>query len=480
MMTDHDTRTGERAGRRRPPLRRRWTLVLVSAAFLVVVSDSTIVYTALPSIARGLGAPPAVLHWVVVIYLLTSGGLLLLGGRLADLVGRRRVFLGGMALFTVMSLVAGSAWSPGVLIAARTVQGIGAAAMVPAALSIVTVTFPEGEERNRALGVWGALAGIGATAGLLLGGPITSLMGWRWIFLLNVPVGIVVLAVGPWSLAWLQETRGRARRFDVAGAATSTLAMLALVHAVVEVPRRGFGVWTVGPLLVAVVVGTCFVHLEAHVSDPLVPLRLFRSRFLVGGNLVILAAGMSVDGLLFTFTLVAQGPLGYSPVAFGLVTAVMTAASFVGVVAGQQLVTRLGVRPIATSGLALVAAGSLVLTRVDTATDPLGVILVGLLLFGPGMGAAFVAGQIAALTGVAPDDAGLASGVEETTFAIGSALGVAIASSVIAAAGTLEGASQAFLATALVAALGLVAGIVLLERRGHGTDAASERVRADG
>lgn len=395
--------------------RRRWALILLCAAFFLVVSDSTIVYTALPAVREGLAVPDGQLQWVVVAYMLTSGVLLLPGGRTADLFGRRRMFLVGVLLFSAMSLLSGLAWSPAVLIAARMAQGVGVAIMVPAALSIVVVAFPDGADRNRALGVWGALAGIGATGGLLLGGPITELLGWRWVFLVNVPVGATIAVLSPLVLP-----------------------------SDADQPRGPLGRLT-GP------------------GQPLVPLRLFRSRTLVGGNLVILAAGVSVDGLLFTVTLLTQQVLGYSATSFGLALTVMTATSFVGVAVGQRLVSRFGVRPVAASGLVLIAVGAASLSLVAPGDPFIGPLGVGLALFGPGMGAAFVAGQVAALSGVPSQDAGIASGVEETTFAVGGAIGV-VAASRLALSGPdlLSGSQAAFVGVAAVAVLGLVATVGLV------------------
>ena len=446
--------------------RRWWALTLLCAAFFLVVSDSTIVYTALPSIEEGVGFSPGRVHWVIIAYALTTGGFLLLGGRAADLLGRRRVFLAGVGTFTGASLLCGLAWSGGVLIGARVVEGLGAAFMVPAALSILMAIFPDGADRNRALGVWGALGGIGATAGLLLGGPLTDVLGWRWIFLVNVPVGLAVLALGSRALPGTGRHR-RPGRFDAGGAVTITLALLALVYALVEAPGAG---WTsarsIALFAVAIALAGSFVLIEMRTPAPLVPLRLFRSPTLVGGNLVILTAGMAVDGLLFTFTLFAQQVLGYSAVQFALAMAVMTATSFVGVIAGQRLVTRAGPRGTAVCGMSLVGIGSLLLIEV-TADAPVSVVvLVGLMVFGAGLGAAFVAGQIAALSCVADDDGGVASGIEETTFALGSAFGVAALATIASTQpGAAAGARAAFGGAAVVAALGLGAAWILLRTR---------------
>lgn len=474
---DRDVR-GDGADETRPDPRRWWALALLCTAFFVGVTDSTIVYTALPTIEEKLGFSGSDVQWVVLAYLLTSGGFLLLGGRVADLLGRRRVFLAGVCLFTGASLVCGLSWSGGVLIAARAVEGLGAAIMVPAALSILMATFPEGAERNQALGVWGSLGGIGATVGLLLGGPLTDGLGWQWIFFVNVPVGVGVLVLSPGLLGESRQA-GHRRSFDVAGAVTVTVALLAFVYAVVEAPTAGWtAARTVGLLVAAAALAGLFVFVEGRARAPLVPLRIFRSRTLVGGNLVVLAAGMAVDGLLFTFTLYAQQVLGYSAVRFGLAMAVMTVTSFVGVFVGQHLVTRVGVRPVAAVGMFLIGVGSLLLTQVSADSGFFGEIFFGLAIFGPGMGAAFVASQIAALAGVAERDSGLASGIEETAFTIGNTLGVAVLSTIAASRTDLVPGSQAAFAGAVgFAVLGLIAALVLLRPRVGLEDTGSDRSR---
>jgi EmrB/QacA subfamily drug resistance transporter len=435
------------------------------SAFFLGVTDSTIVYTALPTIQEDLDFSDNGVQWVLLAYTLTAGGFLLLGGRAADLLGRRRVFMTGLALFLLMSLVCGLAWSAGILVAARAAEGLATAIMVPAALSLVMATFPEGAERNKALGLWGSLAGVGATVGLLLGGPLTDGPGWPWIFFVNLPVGLAVLVLSP---RFLDESRDVAapRRFDATGAVTVTVALLAFVYAVVEAPERGWtSLATLVPLVVSVGLAAAFVGVERRAPAPLVPLRLFRSRTLVGGNLVVLSAGMAVDGLLFTFTVYAQEVLDFSALQFGLAMAVMTVTSFVGVAVGQHVVTRVGFRPVAAGGMGLIGAACLVLTQVGPNSSFVGVIFLGLVMFGPGMGAAFVAGQISALAGVDEGDTGIASGVEETAFAVGTALGVAIVSSVAASQGdVVDGARAAFAGASGFAALGLVSALVLLRR----------------
>jgi EmrB/QacA subfamily drug resistance transporter len=304
---------------------RRWlALALLGTAFFMVILDGTIVYVALPSIDEALGFSASGLQWVMSAYLLSFGGLLLLGGRSADLLGRRRMFMVGVALFAGSSLLCGLAWSDEVLVAARVAQGVAAAIMAPTALSLLMSVFEEGPERNKALGVWGGIGGVGATSGLLIGGPVTEGLGWEWVFFINVPVGLAVLALCPALLPESREPVSR-RVYDVAGAVTITAALVLLVYAISEAPEAGWtGPQTIAPVVAAVALTAAFVRIEARSAAPLVPLRIFRSRTLVGGNLVLLTAGAALDGMLIIVTLYAQEVLGYSTVQFGLGVAVMT------------------------------------------------------------------------------------------------------------------------------------------------------------
>jgi EmrB/QacA subfamily drug resistance transporter len=297
---------------------RRWkALAVLCAAFFMVVLDGSIVFVALPSIGPELGFSDQGLQWVVSAYALTFGGLLLLGGRAADLLGRRRVFMAGVALFTAASLLCGLAWSPAALLAARAVQGIGAAIMTPAALSIISTTFPEGAERNKALGIWGALAGLGATAGWLIGGPLVDGPGWEWIFLINIPIGVAGLALAPALLSESSAALPR-RSYDPAGALTITGALVLLVYALGEAPDVGWvHVQTILLGAGSAVLLAAFALIESRHRAPLMPLRVMRSRTLVGGNLVGLLFGTVASGMPFILTLYAQQVLGYSAVEFG-------------------------------------------------------------------------------------------------------------------------------------------------------------------
>src|SRR4051794_10587541 len=410
---------------------RRWqALALLCVAFFMVILDSAIVVVALPSIGGDLGFSEGDLQWVLSAYLLSFGGLLLLGGRAADLLGRRRVFMVGTALFAVASLACGLAVSVPTLIAARVVQGMAAAIMTPTALSILTTTFEEGAERNKALGIWGAIGGVGATAAWLVGGPITDGLGWEWIFFLNVPVALSVVALSP---VLLRESRDRARprEFDVAGGRTAPAALVTLVYAVVEAPVAGWASGqTLGLIALSAALFALFARIESRSQAPLAPLRVFRSRALVGGNVVLFALGMLAFGMPFILTQYAQGVLHYSALEFGLASVVMPVTAALGSITGQVIATKGGLRAITATGMALTGLGCLLLSQVSVDGSYLGDIFFGLLVFGPGLGATYVAGTIASLAGVADADAGLASGLNNSSFQIGGAVGVAILSTV--------------------------------------------------
>jgi EmrB/QacA subfamily drug resistance transporter len=458
---------------------RRWlALALLGTAFFMVILDGTIVFTALPVIADELAFSTGSAQWVMSAYLLCFGGLLLLGGRTADLLGRRRVFMAGVGLFVSSSLLCGLAWSGGVLIAARVVQGASAAIMAPTALSLLMTVFPEGPDRNKALGIWGGIGGIGATAGLLIGGPVTEVLGWEWIFFINVPVGISVLFLTPRLLPESVD-EDCVRCFDIAGAVTVTSAVLLLIYAISEAPDVGWGdVQTIGLLAASIALFVLFWRIEARSPGPLVPLRIFRSRSLVGGNLVLLTAGICIDGMLLIATLYAQDVLGYSTIQFGLMTAVMTVMSVIGAYSAQAIVTRAGPRLVGAAGMVLLGAGCLLLTQVSAGGSYLDDLFLGLLIFGAGLGAAFVASQIAALTGVADEESGLAAGIVDSSFNIGGALGVAILSTVAVAStealseggsdaqlqAITDGYQSAFAVAVGFALLGLLAALALLGR----------------
>jgi EmrB/QacA subfamily drug resistance transporter len=459
--------------------RRWWALALLCGAFFMVILDAAIVIVALPSIESDLGFSEQGLQWVVSAYALTFGGLLLLGGRAADLLGRRRVFMVGLLFFTAASVFCGLAWSPGALVAARAVQGIGAAIMTPSALSIISTTFPEGSERNRALGIWGLVGAVGATAAWLIGGPLVEGPGWEWIFFINVPVGLAALVL---SRVLLRESRAAVTRrsYDPAGALTITGALVLLVYALVEAPDAGWGsLRTILLLAGSAALFAAFVLIESRHRAPLVPLRLLRSRTLVGANLVMLLFSTVAFGMPFVLTLYAQQVLGYSAVKFGVGTAVFAALAAVGSIVGQALVLRIGFRPVAAVGLALMGGGSLLLTQASVGGSYFGDMFLGLLVYGPGIGLAFVTATVGALAGVAEHESGLAAGLSNTALQIGAALGVAIVSTVAVSrsedylaanegANPLvvlnEGFQSAFLACVVLAGLGVALALLLLGR----------------
>jgi EmrB/QacA subfamily drug resistance transporter len=457
-----------------PPDPRRWkALALLCTAFFMVILDSAIVVVALPSIDADLAFSAGDLQWVLSAYLLSFGGLLLLGGRASDLMGRRRMFILGTGLFALASLGAGLAGTAGALLAARVVQGVAAAIMTPTALSILMTTFEEGAERNKALGIWGSTGAIGGTAAWLIGGPVTSGLGWEWIFFINVPVAAAVAALSP---VLLRESRAqvRQRRFDAAGAVTITAALVALVYAVVQAPTAGWGdVQTLGLLALAGVLIAVFVAIESRSAAPLAPLHVFRSRSLVGGNLVLFALGTMAFGVPFILTQYAQEVLGWSPIHFGLASVVMPVTAVIGTATAQTVATKGGVRAVAVVAMALTGLGSLLLTQVSVGGSYVGDLLFALVILGPGIGAAYVAGSIASLTGVSESEAGLASGLNNASFQIGGAVGVAILSTVAVSgahgadplAALTNGYRSAFASAIVVAAVGAVAASLLLGRR---------------
>jgi EmrB/QacA subfamily drug resistance transporter len=451
----------------------RWkALALLSIASFMVILDASIVGVALPSIQRDFGVAAADLQWVVSGYALSFGALLLLGGRAADLLGRRRIFMIGTALFALASLASGLAASAPVLIAGRVLQGISAALMSPSALSILVTAFAEGTERNKALGVWGAVGALGGTAGVLVGGPVTSELGWQWIFFINIPVAIALVALSP---AVLHESRGALgrRTFDIAGAVTVTASLVLLVYAVVQAPQAGWAsAETVSLIAASVALAGLFGAIESRSAAPLMPLRVLASRTLVGGNLVLAAVGMLAFGVNVILTLYAQQVLGYSPLEFGLASAVVPVMATVGSVLGQSAINRVGFRSIALSGLVLMALGSALLSQVSAHGSYLGDLFLGLLVFGPGLGAAYVAASIATVAGVDEADAGLASGLNNASFQVGGALGVAILSSIAIAQTEGEeplvaltaGFQSAFAAAIAFAAFGILAGVALFAK----------------
>ncbi|MDX6466465.1 MAG: hypothetical protein QOI27_1505 [Gaiellaceae bacterium] len=419
----------EHAHHHEPDPHRWQALALVCVAMFMTVLDVSIVNVALPSIKNSLGVGESSLQWVLIAYTITFGGLLLLGGRAADLLGRRRMFMIGMALFAAASLACGLAGSIGVLIAARAVQGIGAAIVSPATLSIITTTFEEGSERNKALGIWGAMGGSGAAAGVLFGGILTKYAGWEWVFFVNVPVAAVVLLL---TRAVVRESRVTGMRgFDAGGATTITASLALLVYGISKAPDVGWGSGrTIGFLVAAAVLLAAFLVIEHKHSAPMMPFDIFRTKTVTGANVAGFFLGAVVFANFFLLTLYVQQVLHYSALKTGL-TFLATAGTVIPVAGlSQALVTKIGPRPVMAVGLALITGGMIWYSQIPTQASFTSDLLPGYLMVGVGMAFSFIPMSIAALAGVRPDEAGLASGLINTSQQIGGALGVAIAATV--------------------------------------------------
>jgi EmrB/QacA subfamily drug resistance transporter len=447
-------------------------------AFFMTVLDVSIVNVALPSIGEALDFSRENLQWVISAYAITFGGFLLLAGRTADLLGRRRVFMVGVALFTTASLVCGLANSEEVLIGARAVQGLGAAIVSPAALSIITTLFVEGAERNKALGIWGAVGGSGAAVGVLMGGILTKYLGWEWIFFVNVPVGAAVLAL---TVALVAESRVEVarRRYDVAGALSVTSGLALLVYTISKAPDVGWSsARTIGLLILAVALLVTFVVIETRVEQPLMPLRIFQVRTVTGANIVGLILGGVVFANFFLLTLYVQQVLGYTALRAGLTFLATAGTAVLAAGAAQALVTKVGVKPILALGLVLMTAGMVWYTQISVdgsyATD----LLPGYIAIGIGLAFSFVPVTIAALAGVAEHEAGLGSGLINTSQQIGGAIGVAVASTIatshfttLVSSGTSQAAALtsgfqwAFWFLAALAATGIAATLIFVRDR---------------
>jgi EmrB/QacA subfamily drug resistance transporter len=462
---------------------RRWiALAVIVAAQFMVVLDVAIVNVALPSIRTDLHFSQESLQWVITAYSIFFGGVLLLGGRLADLLGRRRLFMAGLALFTVSSLLDGLAWSEGSLIAFRSLQGLGAALLSPAALSILTTTFREGRERNLALGIWGAASGSGGAAGVLLGGALTSALSWSWIFFINVPVGALVLGLSPWLL---RESRAdlRHRHFDFAGAATITGGLMLLVYGMTRATQHGWGTgMTIGLLAGSAALIAAFFGVELRSKAPLLPLRIFRLRTLTASNVSGLLMGGAIFSQFFLLTLYMQEVLHYSAIKTGVAYIGLTLSIIVFSAASQALVTRIGVRRVLPVGLALSTVALLLFARLPVHGHYFTDLFPAFIVSGIGLALAFVPMSIGALTGVSQADAGIASGLINTNQQIGGAIGVAAAVTIattftthyvdghagataFSGAALTHGFGIAFYVLAGLAALGAALAAVLLESK---------------
>jgi EmrB/QacA subfamily drug resistance transporter len=457
--------------------RRKWlALALLSVVQFMVVLDIAIVNVALPSIQVDLGFSQQNLQWVISAYALVFGGFLLLGGRAADLLGRRRIFLAGLIVFTLASLFAGLAWSEASLISARALQGLGAAVITPAALSILSTTFVEGRERNIALGVWGAVGGFGAAAGVLLGGILTDALSWAWIFFVNVPVGVTAFVLAP---ILLKESRdATVRSFDALGAVLVTGGLSSLVYAITQAGQDG---WLAGKTVsffaASLVMLAGFVVWEQRHPEPLMRLGILRIKTVSGANVAGFILGTATFSLFLMLTLYMQQVLGYSPMKTGVgYLAVAGTAIFTSAIAAQ-LVTRIGVKPVLAIGMTSLTGGLVYFTQVSVGGSYVGDLLPGFLLIAVGLGFSFVPISIAALAGIQPAEAGLASGLINTSQQIGGALGIAALSTIATsrtsdalargsthAQALVDGFHGAFFAGVILAGIGIVAALTLIRR----------------
>jgi EmrB/QacA subfamily drug resistance transporter len=461
---------------------RKWlALILLCAVQFMVVLDVAIVNVALPTIKNALDFSDANLQWVVSAYTLTFGGFLMLGSRIADLLGRKRLFIAGLVLFSAASLACGLSQSDTQLIVFRAIQGLGAAVISPAALAILTTTFAEGEERNKALAIWGAIAGTGGAVGVLLGGILTDQIGWEWIFFLNVPIGLIVILAGQRVLYESRVELG-SRSLDIAGAILVTAGLTLLVYGLVTTDTYS---WTssrvLGSLGGAAVLLAGFVAVELRAKAPILPFSIFRLKSLTGANIVGLLLGAAIFSMFFLLSLYMQQVLGYSALKAGVAYLLVASVIIVAAGASQALVTRIGVRSVLTTGMVLLVAGLLWFSQVSVhgsyATD----LAPGFILAGIGLGFSFVPVQIASLIGVTHDEAGIASGLINTSQQVGGALGVAVLSTItftrydsylgdhgnnlaLIPNALVDGFHLAFLVGAGLALIGLVATLVFIPK----------------
>jgi EmrB/QacA subfamily drug resistance transporter len=457
--------------------RRKWfALALLLGVQFMVVLDIAIVNVALPSIQTDLGFTQENLQWVVSAYALLFGGFLLLGGRVADIVGRRRVFVAGLVVFTAASLISGLAWSEASLIAARGLQGLGAALITPAALSILSTTFAEGKERNAALGAWGAVGAFGAVAGVLLGGVLTDALSWEWIFFVNLPVGIAGLAL---AFPLLNESRDAAvKTFDVPGAVLVTGGLVALVYAITQANDLGWGsIETAGLFAGAVALLVGFVVWELRTAEPLMSFSIFRIRTVTGANVAGLILGTAMFSMFLMLTLYMQQVLVYSAMKTGVAYLAVAGTAILWSAVAAQLVNRIGVKPVLTVGMSALTLALLYFTQVSPQGTYVGDLLPGFLLIAVGLGFSFVPISIAALAGVQASEQGLASGLINTSQQIGGALGIAVLTYVAtsttddavstgtaAPVALTDGFQAAFLGAAAIAFVGVLVALFLVRR----------------
>jgi EmrB/QacA subfamily drug resistance transporter len=463
------------------PRTKTLVLILCCLAQFMVILDVSIVNVALPSIRGDLGFSATGLQWVVNAYTLAFAGFLLLGGRAADLIGRREVFAGGLLLFGLASLLGGIAQTSGELVAARALQGLGGAVVAPATLSILATTFTEGAERNRALGLWGAMGGVGGATGALLGGVLTQTLSWRWILLINVPIGIAVALAALRVVARGRRDTGTARSFDLSGALTVTAGLVVLTYGIVQTDTHG---WGSGRTLVIVALGLAllatFSLIEGRLAQaPLVPLRIFRSRPVSGANVVVFCMGAAAFAMWYFLSLYLQQVLGDDPIEAGLSFLPMTAAIIITSQLASRGVGRFGPGVVLTFGMALIAIGMVGLAQVSAGGSYLGDVLVPSIVTAAGIGFSFVPVTIAATQGVRGPEAGLASGLVNTSRQVGGSIGLAllatvatqrthdVAGSVSGAVALTDGFQRAFLVGAAFAAIGALVSLVVLARSGR-------------
>jgi EmrB/QacA subfamily drug resistance transporter len=451
------------------PTAGRWAaLALVVAAQFMVVLDISIVNVALASIKSDLHFAQADLQWVISAYAIVFGGFLLLGGRLADLLGRRRIFVAGVALFTVSSALCGLAWSETSLIVFRAIEGLGGALFAPAGLSLLMTTFREGRERNVALGIWGSASGSGAAVGVLLGGVLTSYLSWPWVFFINVPVGLAIVALSPRYLAESRIDLGH-RHFDFAGATSITAALMLLVYALTQATQRGWSSpVTISLLAASALLTAAFVTIERRAATPLLPFRIFRGNRLATANVITGIVASIAFSQFFLLTLYLQEILHYSAARAGLAFAAIAGTVAIMSNVAQNLVTRLGARRVLAAGLLSAAGSEALLTRLPVHGDYTRDLLPSFLLIGVGLGVSFVAVTIAGLQGIAPADAGIASGLVNTSRQVGGAVGLAVVSTIsvdLAGGGSAPATSLLHgfhISFAVLSALGLLGALLAL------------------
>jgi EmrB/QacA subfamily drug resistance transporter len=467
--------------------RKKWfALALILAVQFMTILDIAIVNVALPSIQVDLGFSQENLQWVISAYALVFGGFLLLGGRSADLLGRRRIFMLGTILFTVGSLLCGLAWSEESLIAFRALQGLGAATITPAALSILVATFAEGRERNIALGAWGAVGGFGAAAGVLFGGILTDLLSWEWIFFVNVPVGVVALILTPFLLSESLDKHGQG--FDALGAILVTSGLSLLVLVITQ--GHGWG-WTsaetIGVFAASAVLLLAFIGWEQRAKDPLVPFSIFRLQTLTAANVVGFILGTALFAMFLMLTLYMQQVLGLTPIETGVGYLAVAGTAIIWANVAAALVTRVGVKPALVFGMAVMTVGLLYFTQVSATGSYWTDLFPGFLLIGLGLPFGYVAVTIAAVAGTKPQEAGLASGLINTSQQIGGAVGIAILSTIAVsttddalATGTAapvaltDGFQAAFWAGAAITFAGVLVSLFMV----RGRDLQEQEVRA--